>query len=126
MLASLANRNAQFLCHLQELGIIGVTLQAEVKLLADFSAIAGCAFLLYVSRVELAQFLRIFDDRQLCFHTEPIRDTTDLLCSTVGNCAQFFVIVKRDGIDNDVVMYMSFINMSCYYKLIFSFCEFQR
>ena len=75
---------------------------------------------------QLAQFLRIFDDRQLCLHAKPIRDTTDLLCSTVWNCAQFFVIVKRDGIDNDVVMYMSFINMSCYYKLIFSFCEFQR
>ena len=54
MLAALANRNTQFLRHLQELGIIGGTLQAEVKLLADFSAIAGCAFLLYVSRVELA------------------------------------------------------------------------
>ena len=54
VLASLANRNAQFLRHLQELGIIGGTLQAEVELLADFSAIAGCAFLLYVSGVELA------------------------------------------------------------------------
>ena len=54
MLAALANRNAQFLRHLQELGIIGGTLQAEVKLFADFSTIAGCAFLLYVSGVELA------------------------------------------------------------------------
>lgn len=54
MLTTLANRNAQFLCHLQELGIIGGTLQAEVKLFADFSTIAGCAFFLYVSGVELA------------------------------------------------------------------------
>ena len=54
MPTTLSNRNAQFLCHLQELGLIGGTLQAEVKLLADFSTIAGCAFLLYVSGVELA------------------------------------------------------------------------
>lgn len=61
--------------------------------------------------------MRIFNNGQLCFDTEPIRDTTDFLRGAVGNSAQLFVIIKRNGVDNDVVMYRIFIDMGSNDKL---------
>lgn len=56
--------------------------------------------------VRLFPYLPVWFDWfcELCLHAKPIRDATNLLCGTVRNRAQFFVIVKGDGIDNDVIM----------------------
>ena len=70
--------------------------------------------------------MRVFNNGQLCFHTEPIRDTTNLLRGAVGNSAQLFVIIKRNGVDNNVVMYRIFIDMGSNDKLEFSIGKFHR
>ena len=48
-----------------------------------------------------------------------------MLRSAVGNSAQLFVIIKRNGVDNNVVMYRIFIDMGSNDKLEFSIGKFR-
>ena len=47
-----------------------------------------------------------------------------MLRGAVGNSAQLFVIIKRNGVDNNVVMYRIFIDMGSNDKLEFSIGKF--
>ena len=61
----------------------------------------------------------------MSFHAQAVRNIPYLTCRSVGDGSQFLIVVKGNCIDHNVVMDMTFINVSCYHILVLAACVFK-
>ena len=61
----------------------------------------------------------------MCFHAQAVGNIPYLTCRAVRYCPQFLIVVKGNRIEHNVVMDMTFINVSRHHILILAVCVFK-
>ena len=61
----------------------------------------------------------------MSFYAQAVRNIPYLTCRSIGDGSQFLIVVKGNCIDHNVVMDMTFINVSCYHILVLAACVFK-
>ena len=125
MFAANRRRNVQLLRHSDKLPIISRPFQAEIQAFANLCAVGNGALFTRLRGVQPPDVLRVFDDGQLRLHTKAVGDGTDFPRGAVRHRPKLFVIVKRNRVEQNVVMDMPLVGVGCHHILVLAAAEFK-